>query len=320
MQTKVIKKMETFRVRNTAAGERRRLLLPLSLGASSVTLLHILNQHLERQRSRTGRTGFDLHVLHVNPGDGSAALETIGALKTRYPWHEYSMVELFARNVCEATDEAGPSLQSELNSLDSATFRADLAQIRTTQRIAQEARRLECEGVLWGHTTTALAEKILAETSKGRGFALPSTTQDGASSFGVNFLYPMRDVLRKEVLTFSILANPPLTDIIAEQAARKTQVSSKAATIDNLMKDYFASVEENYPSIVANVVRTTGKLITPDLDDATKCRICGLPVPNADRSMPNDIASESDIRHVNNASDEEICYGCERSFASFIKD
>jgi hypothetical protein len=58
--------MEKFRTRFATAGQPRMLLLPLSMGVSSLALLHCLDEQLKRQIENTGRTGFGLQVLHVD--------------------------------------------------------------------------------------------------------------------------------------------------------------------------------------------------------------------------------------------------------------
>lgn len=94
VHTKVVKRMEAFRTRHVGAGQERKLLLPMSFGVSSVTLLHILDKHLETQRQKTGRTGFSIHVLHVRSIGTKDFSKQMEALKKRYPDHEYSTIDL----------------------------------------------------------------------------------------------------------------------------------------------------------------------------------------------------------------------------------
>jgi len=141
---------------------------------------------------------------------------------------------------------------------------------------------------------------------------------DGMSPYGVNFHYPMRDLLKKEIVKFSSLTSPPLTDIIVYQSqATQVSASSKSTTIDDLMAQYFESVEENYPSIVANVVRTSSKLKAPEVySSSTACGLCGLPVVEGTDGIHGWGGDQSlDIK----SSVEErkefgiLCYGCSRS-------
>jgi hypothetical protein len=89
--------MEKFRTRFATAGQPRMLLLPLSMGVSSLALLHCLDEQLKRQIENTGRTGFGLQVLHVDMTaivpEGPPAKD-LDAIKARYPTHTYTTIPL----------------------------------------------------------------------------------------------------------------------------------------------------------------------------------------------------------------------------------
>ena len=321
--------MEAFRVRHSAAGQQRTLLLPVSFGVSSVTLLHILDNHLQTQKQRTGRTGFGLHVVHIVTS--SAELSAVKSnemmrLQERYLDHVFTVVPLSdvfdkfdaVADIGTDTTCTGSALDCEekdneirlnrlFQSTESATSRADLLSILRTRLIVRLAQQNNYEAILLGDSTTRLAEKTLAETAKGRGFALPWHTADGESPHGIAFHYPMRDLLKKELVSHAQLADPPLTAVVFEQPT-KAPVSSKNTTIDELMKQYFESVEESYPSIVANVVRTAGKLNTPELSSKdVRCKLCNLPVAQSGRGKQTE--HDGQPPHDN----AKLCHGCTRT-------
>lgn len=66
VQTKVVKRMKTFRVKNSEPGKEKTLLLPLSFGPCSTALVYTLSRHLKNQIDKSGRPGFKLHVLHID--------------------------------------------------------------------------------------------------------------------------------------------------------------------------------------------------------------------------------------------------------------
>lgn len=335
MHTKAIKRLESFRVNFAASpDQQRKILLPLSHGISSTTLLHILDLHLNTQRSKTNRTGFAIKVLAVDEGSqDSAAAERLDKVRGRYPNHEYASLPLhdvfrllpddtsLRDLVPELPDQKAASTQEQLaamiTSLTSATARADVLSTLRTRLIVEYAKQTGCESILWGDSTTRLAEKTLAETAKGRGFSLPWHVSDGKSPFDINFHYPLRDVLKKELISYVDLAEPALSSLVYEPLSGATQasMSSKNTTIDDLMKQYFESVEENFPSIVSNVVRTTGKFEVPAGARSNPCcSLCGMPVPEGrfgihgwggDQHDGSDDASAVSV--------ESLCYGCTRS-------
>lgn len=314
----------------------KKLLFPLSFGPSSASLLHILDQHLQGQYDRMNRASYELHVVHidifVDDADRKDSAALLEEYKTRFPRHAYSSfgledallldnIDWKALGLTDPSDDfvhipGTQKLQALIGSMPSATSRQDVATTLLTQLLVDVAKRNDCESILFGDSTTRLAEKTLAETAKGRGFSLPWQVSDGMSSHGVAFNYPIRDLLKKELVTFTSLTSPPLTDMIVYQnAASHVSASSKLTTIDDLMIQYFESVEQNYPSIVANVVRTSSKLKPMSGDAAAGCGLCGLPVSEGtDGIFGWGGDQNSDPRPVRESSEERVlCYGCSRS-------
>jgi cytoplasmic tRNA 2-thiolation protein 2 len=326
VHTKVIKRMEAFRTRHSTADQERKLLLPVSFGVSSVTLLHILDRHLQAQNERTHRTGFALHVLFVDSSDDSTrGKDKVTLLKKRYPEHSYSVISLnsiFSQHAeptqsdedLKTSSACENKLQDFFATLPSATSRSDVASILRTRLVVQFAEETGCEGILWGDSTTKLAEKVLSETAKGRGFTLPWQVADGMSPYGVPFYYPVRDVLKKELISHADLVSPPLSPLMDDEAFSPTQAppSAKNTTIDILMKQYFESVEENYPSIVSNVVRTSSKLEVPVKSSGDACKLCKLPVQGEQLGIHG---WGGDQANLTDSSEDQLglCYGCARS-------
>jgi cytoplasmic tRNA 2-thiolation protein 2 len=327
--------MEGFRTRHTQPGQQRKLLLPLSFGASSVSLLHILDKQHQAQMTRTGRTGFSLHILHITVTEkvDVDSMERIHLAKDRFPNHEFSTVSLYdifaedglksRRNgeanpsVISGNGDSSPRLENLLAALPSASSRADVLSILRTRLAVNFALMSSCEAILWGDSTTKLAERVLAETAKGRGFSLPWQVEDGESPYGVAFYYPMRDVLKKELLSHIDMIEPSLKALVSPDAFQSTQAppSAKNTTIDALMQQYFESVEEYYPNIVSNVVRTTGKLHASDSTNRQVCRLCKLPVTD-ELLGTNGWEGDQTRTTAMERSEHELCYGCARSVPS----
>jgi cytoplasmic tRNA 2-thiolation protein 2 len=310
--------------------------MPISFGVSSVSLLNILDHHLKTQQSKTGRTGFALVVLHIDTaaiGASPSGGSFLTQVQECYPEFQYASVPI--HDVLDlVSDDASlleilPSMSSNqdllpserlatfLNALPSATARADVISILRTRLIVQQARNLDCEGILWGDSTTKLAEKTLSETAKGRGFSLPWQIADGESPFGVTFNYPLRDLLKKELVAYVDMADPSLSSLVHEPSRTTGQLSmsSKNTTIDDLMTQYFESVEANFPSIVSNVVRTTGKLeVTPNSTSAPHCSLCNNPVSDGRFGIHGWGGDQEDGLVSSPAENSTgLCYGCTRS-------
>ncbi|KAI4628527.1 cytoplasmic tRNA 2-thiolation protein 2 [Alternaria metachromatica] len=333
VHTKCIKRLESFRV-NFGAEQQRKILVPLSFGVSSTTLLHVLDLHLKTQKSKTGRTGFEISAIYIeDPEQKVQAAQLLDKAREQYPDHQYASLPLHdvfrlvpedasIRSLVPQNDQKADLSPEEqfvhmINSLTSATARADVLSTLRTRLIVEHAKLVGCESILWGDSTTRLAQKTLAETAKGRGFSLPWQVSDGLSPFGLNFHYPLRDVLKKELVSYTKMAEPGLSELVHEISTGATQAStsSKNTTIDDLMTQYFESVEENFPSIVANVVRTTSKLETrPDALSDPQCSLCSMPVSGGRfgiHGWGGDQQDGDDFESTNNRRD--ICYGCTRS-------
>jgi cytoplasmic tRNA 2-thiolation protein 2 len=328
--------MESFRVRFSDTDQQRKILLPLSFGVSSVTLLHVLDQHLRTQAEKTRRTGFSLHVLFIDTSSvhrSSLDDHLLAKAREQFPNHTYtslplhdvfrlvdkdtSILKLVPNWKADQKSSPSEQLSSLIDSLTSATARADVVSALRTRLTVEHAKAHGCEGILWGDSTTNLAQKTLAETAKGRGFSLPWQVAEGESPYGVTFNYPLRDVLKKELVSFVELSEPSLSPLVHEPSLGATQasMSSKNTTIDDLMKQYFESVEENFPSIVANVVRTADKLAAPTASSSGPCcSLCAMPVAGGRfgiHGWGGDQEDGLEMPAVEGA--EGLCYGCTRS-------
>lgn len=315
-------------IRNAPKDKRRKLLLPLSYGPSSSSLLYMLNEQLERQVSEWhSTTAYDLHVLVVEPSTISSlnpsCEESFTSLKKKYPAHTYTQIPFhsifqYDQDIKDIMSNfAGPEFvddlsQPEQNRLDafrtaipSATSRTDIDNVLLNRLIIAFAKENGCEGILWGDSDSRLASKTLASVAKGRGSSLIWQVCDGMSPWGLQFTFPLRDLYKSELQQYASLI-PELQDILIPDQPMSTDVSARNMSIDELMMQYIQTQGEKYPGIMANVVRTVTKLQRPSLS-ATKsrCALCGT--VDVQESAP---AAGSQTGKGDNVS---FCYGCARS-------
>ncbi|MCJ1329454.1 cytoplasmic tRNA 2-thiolation protein 2 [Thelotrema lepadinum] len=218
-------------------------------------------------------------------------------------------------SVATGQSDPGSNLHRYLSRLPSTSSFEDISAILRTQLVIHRARVLGCEAILWGDSTTRLAERTLAETAKGRGFSLPWLVND-SSPHGIELIYPLRDLLRKELALFTSVTEPSLERYITRGSPTLNQVkSSKKSTIDGLMTQYFESVEQNYPSIVNNVVRTGSKLRpSEDFQDQSRCQVCNLPLNDEDDLNREELKNREEGSWAESDRQvQSLCYGCHRS-------
>ena len=128
----------------------------------------------------------------------------------------------------------------------------------------------------------------------------------------------MRELLKKEIAMYAETVEPPLdSSFILKESTNHGKPTSKNTTIDDLMSQYFDSVEENYPSIVANVVRTSGRLLPLPLSKNPElCHMCRCPIEKSQQAWAGDQVPLTDMTNkINQNSDDifSLCYGCNRA-------
>lgn len=149
-----------------------------------------------------------------------------------------------------------------------------------------------------------------------------NNSSSSSSSSSIPVYYPNRELFRGELQQYTTLTEPPLTDLLLlpSSPAPAAVVSHKDVSIDEVMARYFAEVEANYPSIVANVVRTTAKLERAAVthhhhdDDEEEeeeeyyCGLCGMGLDEL-----GDERWKGEIGDVGCGEDRTLCYGCSRA-------
>jgi cytoplasmic tRNA 2-thiolation protein 2 len=306
-----------------------------------VSLLHILDLHRKNQiNGRSGRATYDIKLLHIStscPEEGSKCQNLARKVANRYPNYEISVISLsdvfedssiFAildsttlkknDNFHHSQDDNERRLTDLLHTLPSTTARSDVVEQLRKRLVVNYAKKHKCEAILWGDCTTRLAERTLSETAKGRGFSIASQLAEDESPFDILFHFPMRDLLKKELVAYTSVVQPELTPLILPVAPQQN-IITRNTTVDDLMKQYFESVEESYPGVVTNVVRTTEKLVAPPLaKEHVACSLCLMPVFDGRfgiHGWGGDQANQTEAGAHSSQTTEtpQLCYGCSRS-------
>ncbi|KAL4802235.1 hypothetical protein BDV18DRAFT_63872 [Aspergillus unguis] len=326
---KVFKRMEKYRLRRDLPRTGPcPVLLPLSYGLSSSVLLHMVHTQVEELLAKPhGPPGFQLHVLIVEPSSISSSHpphdEAFELLQRHYPHASFTKLPLhsvfeFVPNLEDVllqyaghglADDASESSQERLDafraSITSATSIADVDSILLNRLIISFAKSLDCLGIIWGDSDNRLAAKTLANVSMGRGSSLTWQVSDGASPFGIEFSFPLRDLFTAELQDYANLF-PELLSIIMPDAPLSDNVLTKNLSIDQLMMRYVSSHGAKYPGVMSNVTRTANKLQASRLPtDGSRCALCETYIctPRGASNMSTD-HKEHTI---------EFCYACERS-------
>ena len=332
--SKLIKRLEMNKIRGGFHEAQKTLLIPLSFDVSFICLLHALDQQLQKRLESGRHAGYTLHILCIDEScirEDSSIQKLLPLLKQRFPDYIYSVISLedvfsygidlkslsLKPNGADVYKEPNKAhyLRSLLLDLPSPTSKADVIEILRRRLTSAFAKQNSCNSILYGDSTTKLAERTLSETAKGRGGALPWLTSDNTAMDGVACSYPLRDLLQKELLLYANITFPSLMLLIVPTDSRAGTVSSKDMTIDGLMNQYFESVEENFPSIVANVVRTSSKLAPrSDMGCEQACDLCKLPINDVEWGSEQKSQAPVNLLDRNETQSQRyLCAGCART-------
>ncbi|KAF9889598.1 cytoplasmic tRNA 2-thiolation protein 2 [Aspergillus nanangensis] len=280
---RVFKRMEKYRLlRGLPKTSPCKLLLPLSYGLSSSVLLRLLHHQIEDLRSKPhAPAGFTLDVIIIEPSTISPSSppdnERFELFQKQFPLCTFTRVPFesifdFVPDIHEVlsayvgsnfTDDSSLSNKERLNafrsSITTATSKADVDTTLMNRLIVAFAKKLDCLGVVWGDSDNRLAAKTLASAAKGRGASVTWQVADGMSPWGLEFIFPLRDLFQWELQSYANLM-PELNHLIVADEKPSETTLTKNLSIDELMMRYVTNQGEKYPGIMSNVTRTANKL------------------------------------------------------------
>lgn len=340
IRSKYRKASDAWRLEFPNGEKNVKILLALSGGLSSSTMLEMAYSSVKNTR---GRYQMPV-VLHIDESQylGAAACEDqvgrIAWLQTHCPDMQYvhrklQDVDCLAdsemrvntdlngvSNRIVKSAEPNPSLRDAIASLSSKTSQGDMLSLYRDRLIQKTAMELGCQAIYFGDSATTAAAKTLALTAKGRGYTLPWTVADYCiSEESLWSVRPMKQILTSEIFDYAKLIGIP---------ANVPNVRlGRATSIDELTQRYFNGLQEQFPSLVSTVVRTTNKLVEPvKAEDALgSCCICGTSFTTNARQWLSDITvsepapndytlSSGQLQpHYDDSVDttQLLCYGCE---------
>lgn len=314
-------------------------------------MMQVLDVSAKFHSSKKSSPAFEPLVVHIDtdlshPADqkDTPAQRLLAKYRERFPNISFECVHLSkiwtvqtldwealgGVNAGEETEvDAVTRLNKFFESLPSITSKADILRLFIRHLLLDLALQRSYNALLLGHSTSALAALALAEVANGRGFAVPWQINDGSftvctygpstdstgkkevSQAQIPIYYPLREVFKNELKIFLDLV-PSVNELMpANSASGSNVVSHKDLSIAEVMERYFDSVEGPYAGIVANVVRTTGKL-----DKATSgnfCQMCGMTLDEqGDSRWAGELGDDADVSDATSRT-LWLCYGCKRS-------
>lgn len=295
---------ERYKVKYGKVLERlgeQRVLLPVSFGISSLTLLDMIASLLQEQNlAHKGKQGFQLVVLYLkeNSEDADKITKSFEELAQKYQPVDikFMIINIDNYNVGERLKTSVSNefhvLGQKLSTLDPAqhmtvsqlldmspsrSLRADLQALVYEDIIFRTAITEECQTILFGHSMTRLATEVISLTVKGRGQEIHRAIADGPRTFDkhtIHVIYPLRDILYAEVHAVLKLSGD-LSSYVQAPAEQQTKLV-KNMTVQALTSQYFANLDATgYASTASTVVKTAEKLGGPKEPKVGQCQVCG---------------------------------------------
>ncbi|KAH3665488.1 hypothetical protein OGAPHI_003674 [Ogataea philodendri] len=313
---------DKFKVKyGNSKAERPRVLLPLSFGEGSVVLLDMVLSHLEEQcRNERAVQGYDLVVVHVGKDD--SRLQQIkqhyegllGRVRVEFATADPSLFvrELGRLHVSEdytssvSEESETMDLEQMLAQFDNRSSQQDFLQQIVREMIHRAAIARRCSVIIYGHSMTRLADETLALTVKGRGSEIFTRLTDGQFEYAntsLHVIHPLRDVLLSEIkayVRFSELGQ------FVEPKPEIKHKSAKNKTIDELVREYFETVESEYPEVISTVVKIGTKLDVPE-GIPIECVLCHELVYQDSKTW---LEQMSESANTESKSAVPLCYGC----------
>ncbi|KHO00843.1 Thiouridylase, cytoplasmic, subunit 2 [Metarhizium album ARSEF 1941] len=329
----------------------RRYLAGLSFGPSSTVMMQLLDSCARFYQSKKSSPAFEPLAVHVDTDLSRAADQKDGPAqrllskyRERFPNISFECVHL--SKICAVKtldwsalgrpDVNGPAagdhvgrLRDFFDSLPSVTSRADILRLFVRHILLDTALERSYTALLLGHSTSALAALTFAEVANGRGFAVPWQINDGPFAVCTHdsrpapagrkdvrrvqmpVYYPLRELFKNEIKLYLDLV-PSLKELMPEDnSTAGNVVSHKDLSITEVMERYFDAVDGPQSGIVANVVRTTGKL--DRAASGSFCLMCGMTLDEqGDSRWAGELGDDVDACHVTSRA-ARLCYGCKRS-------
>lgn len=282
-------------------------------------LAQILNATSERHASQKALSSFEFVIVHVATGDETAAETELDKYRAAYPHVQFECVHLRRALRLKSIDwtvlPKVETIEGLFDALPTVTSKADVLRLLIRHVLIDVARERDCSTLLLGHSTTALAALTLSGVANGRGFSVPMEVNDGmhdvcsyengkeVARVPFPIYYPLREVFKNELFEYMKLL-PEEFKGLEKTPETGSVVSHRDVSIEEVMQRYFEGVEGQYSGIVANVVRTTGKL--DRVTGTQSCRLCGMALDETgEERWAGELGEATDGGH--------LCYGCRRS-------
>lgn len=297
---------DRYKVKFGDSVAQEKVILPLSLGKSSLVLLDVLVGLFDEQtRNPRAKLGFEIVVVHVDDSNvtryRNGAKDLIRALEEHYDTQRYPIsfkvvdIQSFMHRGARAKVRLLPDFASSKSSLDhdgstieqifegcpNRASREDLLRIIIADLINKYAASMGASSILWGHGMSTLASEVIALTVKGRGSEIHTQLTDGVQIMlgrDIDIVHPLRDCSEGEIDKYITMKQ--LERFIHLPVDEQEKMMNKQKTIPEVITNYYRYVDGADDNIVSTVVKTGAKLDEPRSFNGKLCTVCGKKIYN----------------------------------------
>ncbi|GAX82367.1 hypothetical protein CEUSTIGMA_g9796.t1 [Chlamydomonas eustigma] len=299
LQESIIQKVRSVKAKG-ALQAQDRVLVAVSGGPSSLAVLHALMQMQVPcgQRASKGKLPFDVVIAHVDEtevysssvaGGGGGDEVAEGSLSSTsspaevdfrkqcdvdadlkaavssagFSGDEVHVVELSTIYDKGSESERRDRLKTLLQAATDLTGREDLVGLLRQMLLLRLAEKVSCNKVVTGDTSTSMAIRVIAETAKGRGYALAGSLQMLDARHGSHaaaHVMPMREVTRKEAVFLcrfqGIRTMRPTSSVMAGDDHALLDSIASMHSVNALAESFIGGLQANVPSTISVVMRT----------------------------------------------------------------
>ncbi|KAI7868785.1 hypothetical protein BDF14DRAFT_1790886 [Spinellus fusiger] len=186
-------------------------------------------------------------------------------------------VQLIQKSTRSTEESSVDALRRLFGHINKNTAKGDLHWHMKMAMLVFIARREGCSYIFMGDSSTRQAIKMIAMTSKGRGYSVPmDVSVENTTSFeDIVIIRPMKDMLAKEIGFYSHFCG--LDAYAIAPVHWETGLPAKTS-IDKLTEEFITTLDRDFPSTVSTISRTASKLTPPkNVDLNRRCAMCLMP-------------------------------------------
>ncbi|PRP74633.1 cytosolic thiouridylase subunit 2 [Planoprotostelium fungivorum] len=328
-EDQIIRKFKTqLNATRKNKSQLEKVLIAFSGGPSSRALIHILNECI-LGRSNQASAFFEIGgIIHIDESgvtkpETAEEKEKLAQVAASYniPYHSVPFGSIFNDSENPTQETNREKIEKLMQGCTTNTTREDIIFHMRNLLIANTARTLGYEKVLFGTSASRMATTLISLVCKGRGYNVAQEIGNNDTKYGdVQFGYPMRDFLGKEVSVYN--HHKHLEDVFLPSLDTKT--SDPKFSIDHLTESFIEGLQVDFSHTVHTLLRSSVKLTMPKIDQPMTCSICAASLLPSTTSQSiggegkedsccgeNGCGGEEWLVVVANISDY-VCGGCHR--------